>query len=281
VRRWVTTRREAAALLAERRKAVPVQQAPNFEFYEDLTETSALAPKELPRTYDQLAAILREFRGFVHISNNGDRIEEEFLGLRRDWVGLLKRRYEAENGSGPIEEPVLQSFRAIGKSVEEMIPSYAGVSKISGSNLWTRYAEGFLIACAMNRVVIPWFRTEIKSSCQRVLRQSIDIRRTQTPANWYDCGETLIVIGDWQRKCRFLKIPIDEKEFPKLKRMAHEAITLFWALNEGERIQAYAVVGGRAGSGTKATDAIRQDKAMTSIYQAMRSLLGLKAVKSK
>jgi len=161
-------------------------------------------------------------------------------------------------------------FNAMGHTAKTLIPDISS-SKIPSTNLWSRYAEGALLAIAFNKWLVPQLiHHHIKKSC-KPYRIEMQIDHTTFSADYHVMAERVVVLAAWQKRCPDMPDHLTSENAPSFLPLVKEAIISFWfGSKDGEGYYRAAQTKIRW-DGTS-TEAQKRDGALQQICNAVRSI---------
>ncbi|MHB8521848.1 MAG: hypothetical protein ACYDH9_13945 [Limisphaerales bacterium] len=209
-------------------------------------------------------------RAFCHelelLSRSRPQFVEQVASTFSDWPVLYSLKGAGKGALKTRLGRLLSSLDVGGEKAS--LPAYT-TQKHNPDNLWTRYASQAIACIRINQATVRESMTRCDTA-QRKCQLTVLCFKTDHKVTYFDIGETVIRLTEWQQQCPSLPERVTKEDVPKLMAVASLAIREFWS-NYPDH---YADVKRKAASLVRfQTDGEYIDRALGKIQQAMRGLV--------
>lgn len=194
-----------------------IATADPVSFVELLAKANNLDSAALSRLVTYLRALCNELE---ILTRKHPTFVKQIASTFYDWPVLYSL-----NGARVCEVRQLLCTLDIGRQAAPL-PTNSS-QKYDPRNLWTRYALNAIECLRINQNVVP----ELLPKCELAKRRfnaPIRIFGTVHETTFYDVGDEIIAIADWQRKCTALPARLTKGNAPEFMALAKFAIREFW-----------------------------------------------------
>jgi hypothetical protein len=163
---------------------------------------------------------------------------------------------------------VKEYLKSLGVGTKARTPTRPG-QRLDPRHLWTHIADEAYAICRRCKHVVPeleWLCQGVKGEC-KILRYW----RTEAKVMYYLLPDgKVVIIADWQKKCKRLSEPITEANFGDWWKAVRMCVLQYWMNPEGNYLEALRVFGNE-----KQKDWWRRNRALDAIKNTFRSLVNL------